>query len=31
MTHPPINQSIGYVVGGGLKENLNVRLTVPTQ
>ena len=31
MTHPPTNQSIGYVVGGGLKENLNVRLTVPTQ
>ncbi|MBP6086627.1 MAG: ATP-binding protein [Pelolinea sp.] len=25
------NQSIGYVVGGGLKENLNVRLTVPNQ
>lgn len=25
------NPSIGYVVGGGLKENLNVRLTVPTQ
>ena len=24
-------QSIGYVVGGGLKENLNVRLTVPAQ
>ncbi|MEJ2707287.1 MAG: ATP-binding protein [Anaerolineales bacterium] len=23
--------SIGYVVGGGLKENLNVRLTVPAQ
>ena len=25
------NQSIGYVVGGGLKENLHVRLTVPNQ
>ena len=24
-------QSIGYVVGGGLKENLNIRLTVPGQ
>ena len=24
-------QSIGYVVGGGLKENLNVRLTVSAQ
>jgi hypothetical protein len=23
------NQSIGYIVGGGLKENLRVRLTVP--
>ncbi len=23
--------SIGYVVGGGLKENLKVRLTVPPQ
>jgi len=23
-------QPVGYVVGGGLKENLNVRLTVPT-
>jgi hypothetical protein len=27
-THTP---AIGYVVGGGLKENLNVRLTVPSQ
>jgi uncharacterized protein len=25
------NESIGYVVGGGLQENLNVRLTVPPQ
>ena len=25
------NEPIGYVVGGGLKENLNVRLTVPPQ
>jgi Helicase HerA, central domain len=25
------DQSIGYVVGGGLKENLHVRLTVPAQ
>lgn len=25
------SQFIGYVVGGGLKENLNVRLTVPAQ
>ncbi len=24
-------QSIGYVVGGGLKENLNIRLTIPAQ
>ena len=24
-----INNSIGYVVGGGLKENLHIRLTVP--
>jgi uncharacterized protein len=24
-------QSIGYIVGGGLKENLRVRLTVPAQ
>ena len=22
---------IGYVVGGGLKENLNIRLTVPAE
>ncbi|HMD90462.1 MAG TPA: DUF87 domain-containing protein [Anaerolineaceae bacterium] len=27
----PKNQTIGYVVGGGLKDNLNVRLTVPPQ
>ncbi len=25
------NNSIGYIVGGGLKENLRVRLTVPSQ
>ncbi len=25
------NKSIGYIVGGGLKENLRVRLTVPSQ
>lgn len=25
------NKPIGYIVGGGLKENLNVRLTVPPQ
>jgi uncharacterized protein len=25
------NKSIGYIVGGGLKENLRVRLTVPPQ
>ncbi len=25
------HNSIGYVVGGGLKENLRVRLTVPAQ
>jgi hypothetical protein len=25
------NQNIGYVVGGGLKENLRVRLTIPSQ
>ena len=24
-------QSIGYIVGGGLKENLRVRLTIPSQ
>ncbi len=23
--------AIGYIVGGGLKENLRVRLTVPAQ
>ena len=27
----PNHQYIGYVVGGGLKENLRVRLTVPPQ
>jgi hypothetical protein len=31
MTTPPTNNPIGYIVSGGLKENLNVRLTVPTQ
>src|SRR5512135_2774119 len=37
MIFPPIPRSgepgagIGYVVGGGLKENLSVRLTVPAQ
>ncbi len=25
------NKNIGYVVGGGLKENLRVRLTIPSQ
>ena len=25
------NQPIGYIVGGGLKENFRVRLTVPPQ
>ena len=25
------NKSIGYIVGGGLKENFRVRLTVPAQ
>ncbi len=25
------NPQIGYIVGGGLKENLNVRLTIPAQ
>jgi DNA helicase HerA-like ATPase len=25
------NNSIGYIVGGGLKENLRVRLTIPSQ
>ncbi len=25
------NQAIGYIVGGGLKENLKVRLTIPPQ
>ena len=24
-------KSIGYIVGGGLKENLRVRLTIPSQ
>lgn len=27
----PQNESIGYIVGGGLKENLRVRLTLPPQ
>ena len=27
----PINTSIGYIVGGGLKANLNARLTVPPE
>ena len=27
----PAQATIGYVVGGGLKENLNIRLTVPAQ
>ncbi len=38
MLFPPLlrkndeeNAAIGYVVGGGLKENLHVRLTVPAQ
>src|SRR5512135_2776180 len=37
MIFPPIPRNgepsagIGYVVGGGLKENLSVRLTVPAQ
>ena len=26
-----INDSIGYIVSGGLKENLHVRLTIPSQ
>ena len=26
-----MNENIGYLVGGGLKENLRVRLTVPSQ
>jgi DNA helicase HerA-like ATPase len=26
-----INRNIGYIVGGGLKENLRVRLTIPSQ
>ena len=25
------NESIGYIVGGGLKANLNARLTVPPE
>ncbi len=28
---PNQTNTIGYIVGGGLKENLNVRLTVPSQ
>jgi hypothetical protein len=31
MTTQEANNPIGYIVSGGLKENLNVRLTVPTQ
>jgi hypothetical protein len=31
MTTQETNHPIGYIVSGGLKENLNVRLTVPTQ
>ena len=30
-TQPEKNPNIGYVVGGSLKDNLNVRLTVPPQ
>ena len=30
MTEPD-QESIGYIVGGGLKENLRVRLTLPPQ
>jgi hypothetical protein len=30
-TNQPAKPTIGYVVGGGLKENLNIRLTVPAQ
>ncbi|GAG76616.1 unnamed protein product, partial [marine sediment metagenome] len=28
---PNHRSSIGYVVGGGLKANLNVRLTIPSE
>ncbi|HSQ17033.1 MAG TPA: ATP-binding protein [Anaerolineales bacterium] len=28
---PDKTESIGYIVGGGLKENLRVRLTIPSQ
>ena len=28
---PDKSESIGYIVGGGLKENLRVRLTIPSQ
>src|SRR3990170_6794645 len=28
---PPNSSPIGYIVGGGLKENLRIRLTVPSQ
>jgi uncharacterized protein len=31
MQEPGLNDYIGYVVGGGLKENLRVRLVVPAQ
>jgi len=31
MITPASNNPIGYIVGGGLKENLNVRLTVQAQ
>jgi len=30
-SHPSIGKEIGYVVSGGLKENLSIRLTVPAQ
>src|SRR5512143_2311930 len=29
--HPDQTAAIGYIVGGGLKENLRVRLTIPAQ
>ncbi len=31
MTHPGSIGAIGYIVGGSLKENLQVRLTIPAQ
>ena len=31
MTHPGSISAIGYIVGGSLKENLQVRLTIPAQ